>query len=553
MRWLLFALAGCGGAIEAGDDRRVLACSDVELEGTGPDDAEWSQVSGPTVSIGSPEGLSTTVFLPEAGTYVFELAKGGRSAQVTLDAGFVVDTLDDVVDPDDGRTSLREAVDASNGCPGDQTVVVEGRGTLTLGAPLLLGDDAADVLAVTGSSEVELTGAGTVLQVLGDVRLEGFTITGMGGLVAEPFTRIVSGGRLALAGTIVRDNGTIAPLEASLFALEGGALSLEDVRATNNVGSTTPLIAGTGELVMEEGRYAGNRSTAGNGVLRLEGGGLDVRQAVFEDNRGVDGGAIHVAAGTVTIEEAVFERNEAADGGALYLSGDGLLLDTRFADNVATNSGGALVVGTGGEVQCTRCELRGNEAGLAGGALLSLGVLDVLETAFELNTAALGGAIRASAPTDGAIPTAFRATDSTFLSNTAVASGGALDVQGVDDFALTDTTLTRNTAADGAGLRGFRVPASTLLRTSITENTASGLGGGVAWLESGTLSLTDSPVGANTAQDGGGLYTDSLIELLGASPVADNTATIGFGGGVCGPGFVTGLGIAGNVPQDRCP
>ena len=129
-----------------------------------------------------------------------------------------------------------------------------------------------------------------------------------------------------------------------------------------------------------------------------------LRNNFTNNNATEDGGAIYLntpAAGT-HIEYCNFNKNNAKNGAAIAIAGDNIVVtQSNFTNNIATGNGGAIY------------------------ALSSKSSLTVSESTFKQNNAANGGAIYygdATAQSNG-----LTIYNDTFISNTAIYNGGAVD------------------------------------------------------------------------------------------------------------------------------
>ncbi|RNG23120.1 right-handed parallel beta-helix repeat-containing protein [Streptomyces botrytidirepellens] len=103
-----------------------------------------------------------------------------------------------------------------------------------------------------------------------------------------------------------------------------------------------------------------------------------------------------------------------------------------------------------------------------------------------------------------------------------VAQGGRLTLYGV--------TLENGKATDGGGI--LDLGTLSLVRTTVSGNTASGVGGGIEVGDGANATLNTSQVTGNTGGDGGGIHVSPGATLTVASgTISDNTAT-NTGGGI---------------------
>ena len=124
-----------------------------------------------------------------------------------------------------------------------------------------------------------------------------------------------------------------------------------------------------------------------------------------------------------------------------------------------------------------------------------------------------------------------------------ISGAGTSGVFDIDDasLALSGVTVSGGSADTGAGLRNDG-GTLTLTDVTISGNTATAMGGGLATQFGGTTDLIDCTVsGNNAAMGGGGLLNASSTILMTNTTVAGNTATTGSGGGLAISGGTTTL------------
>jgi hypothetical protein len=107
-------------------------------------------------------------------------------------------------------------------------------------------------------------------------------------------------------------------------------------------------------------------------------------------------------------------------------------------------------------------------------------------------------------------------TDSPVMSNTAPYGGGGIDMSGGAVLVLT-STIADNTAGAGGGMV-VDGGITTLRNSAVVRNTASsGDGGGILIMNSGSLSLTNSTLSANSATASGGAIANGSGNTSGGS------------------------------------
>ena len=118
---------------------------------------------------------------------------------------------------------------------------------------------------------------------------------------------------------------------------------------------------------------------------------------------------------------------------------------------------------------------------------------------------------------------------STVTDNTAVGVGGGIHDQGGSSITLQDSTVSNNTAGNnvnGGGGAIFSSGTLSLTNSTVTGNEGVGLGGGIhfgSYAGSPTLTMTDSTVSNNTVANAGGFTNGGGIYLFGSTMTATLT------------------------------
>jgi predicted outer membrane repeat protein len=288
----------------------------------------------------------------------------------------VVTTLDDVVNAEDGETSLREAIAAANDDFGRQTITFDsslsgGTVVLTQGqleisdAVLINGDIGGDLtrdISISGNDESRVFLIDSALDMgvtLSHMNIEnGFTLGDGGGI------HITGGGQLELVNMEFNGN------DATGAGASGGAIYAE------------------GGLVSLSGsELAGNTATESGGGIEMVDGMVVVNGSAFSGNTAIVEGDVPLGA-----------------GGAISMIGRSQLLvnSTDFLMNVAGLQGGAISLSDHTDASIRGSSFTSNNGGLLGGAIFmaSGAHLDVLNSGFGANSAVVGQAVGSS----GALP-----------------------------------------------------------------------------------------------------------------------------------------------------
>lgn len=450
----------------------------------------------------------------------------------------VVNTTDDELN-DDGDCALREAIQAANtntavdACPAGgviSTTISLPAGTYTLAIPGV-GEDAN----ATGD-----------LDILADVAIVGAgadeTIIHAGGL--DRALDIVAGVTAEISGLTV--TGGSATYGGGIFNM--GTLDLRDCRISHNATTFSGggIASNLGHLHVTNCEISQNNAADGGGGLYLWDNVTTISHATIQENAALsvdygDGGGIRNLAYTVNATLAIS--------------------DSRVISNTAHNGGGGIAnsVNTGRTATLTldRVIVSGNAAvvggdylrGLGGGihnavlvgASSGAGIVTVRDSAISGNTATNGGGI-GSTPTSatGFVTMQVTVENSVVSHNTAGGSGmmvgnggGILNLDG--SLTVINSTLSGNQATGsgstfsglgGGVLAGSQsLPATTtLVATTISENTAALAGGGLTNANLGgstTVAFKNSLLAANGALNC--FNSSGIVNSLGYNLDSQNT------------------------------
>ena len=309
---------------------------------------------------------------------------------------------------------------------------------------------------------------------------------------------------------------------AGLFN-DGAVVVLNRVTLSGNVAGD----AGGG-LHNESGTVHVNYSTISGNSAADDGGGINnAFGKVFVDHSTIsgneaqdDGGGLHNLSGTVTITFSTISGNRSIDwgGGVSNLGGTIVIRTSTLTANTASDQGGGLVNVDGTVTVADRSIVSGNHAEDDGGGLANYG-------ANTLNVQA----------------TTLNIDNSSVLGNNALDDGGGV-VNAAGTVNLTNSLVSGNTAHHaGAGVRNENRGGLTVLNSAIADNVAEEDGGGLSNVD-GTAAVTASTISGNSAKWGAGAFNEGgVIPLPGTgepygtlilvnSTLSGNRASEGAGG-----------------------
>lgn len=194
------------------------------------------------------------------------------------------------------------------------------------------------------------------------------------------------------------------------------------------------------------------------------------------------------------------------------------------------NDGGGIAVGSGTTLNVTKCVIRDNSASIRGGGIYnSGGTVNITDSTISGGFAVTGGGIYIASGT-------VNVTNSTLSDNRAGSSGGAIYNFGTLN--VTNTTINGNTLTFTSGIGGGIGNEGTLNVTNSTISSNGGGNGGGVFTQTGTATVKNTVIAANTAQlvapDVSGNFVSAGFNLIGKtdgsggfSAPTDQTGTSG--------------------------
>jgi CSLREA domain-containing protein len=366
-------------------------------------------------------------------------------------AKIVVTTTADVVNPNDGLVSLREAITRANATAAPDTILLKA-GVYKISRPGK-GEDGNARGDFDVTKPLTLIGKGQALTFIDALQRDRlFDVIGTFDVVFS---------NMALRnGFVTNDNG------AGIQALNANA-TLNNTTVTGNKGLNG------GGIFAPNGTVTLNNSLVQRNVATRSGGGFDV---------GGNGGGINAA--RVNLNNSTVSDNDADKaGGGLFAMAANLSRGTVSGNTAGTFGGGIAAPAT---------NLANNSKVLDNCGTVTLTNSTVSDNAAD----GIGGGILAG--------TAANLVRSTVSGNTAAGEGGGIRALTVN---LTNSTVSGNTAG-GLGGNGGGIFAlhGTFLNSTIVENSiAGGNGGGVArgFGGFGTIRVKNTIIANNSGLSGG--------------------------------------------------
>ena len=492
---------------------------------------------------------------------------GAYESQIAYETpSIIVTTTDDVVDPNDGLISLREAVEvyfAYDSRTFDAAVDYTGQTvTFNLAEPgdvfLEEGEiTISDAMTIYGGTSATITIDGCYQSRIFNVA-DGVESVEFQGLILQRGKADKAAGAYYTSGDAY-DEAFEAYDGGAIYATTA-AITVKDSEIDDNAGYIGGAIfVNGGTLTIENTTFENNDSAYQGGAIAVYGAGstdaaLVVADSSFESNESDRAGAIYFKNGVASVSGTTFDQNEAAyaSGGAITVSNATFTAtDVELTNNDAGRFGGAMFAGTS-TVTINNGEgvaISGNSAQYGGALYASKSGLEVVSGTFEDNWAEYsGGAIfsgsaltvagafdgNEAGKNGGAIYaiSGVDATDATFTSNAATNSGGAIyAVKGV--VSVTNATFEENSSTlSGGAVRLAQVETATFENATFTSNVSSAAGGAISAGATGQLTIDGGSFVSNSATNtGGAIYaTDTVVSIANAE--YDGNQSEKFGGAI---------------------
>ncbi|GAA6614844.1 beta strand repeat-containing protein [Scytonema sp. NUACC26] len=456
---------------------------------------------------------------------------------------FIVNSTADVLDENDGVTTLREAIIQANAIAGLDAILFDelefaSEQTITLSLGQL---SITDSLTIDGGNRVTVSGNDTsrVFEIGA-----GATVTLSGLDIAN--------------GRVVNDNG------GGIY--NSGSLTLDKSTVRNSTVTADLNATYGGGGIYNTGTIAVNNSTlSSNSVINELGGSV--------------GGGIYNE-GTVTVDNSTISNNLAGfqhglgrpnltligSGGGIYNRGTVMVNNSNLSSNSAIGDGDSIGGGiyNTGTVAISNSAVNSNSATTTLSSSYGGGIYNIYGTVIVSNSILSSNLIRVGGSGIGAFGGGIynsnggnvTVSDSTLSSNQAggrlLGGGGGIYNNTDSILSVSNSTLSNNRAftsreSGGGGIynTGTASVSNSTIRDNLFGGGFSGTGGGILNDNNGTLTVNNSTISGNSVNgslsSAGGGIGNTGTATISNSTISDNVApgTFGNGGGISNSGTLT--------------
>ena len=207
-----------------------------------------------------------------------------------------------------------------------------------------------------------------------------------------------------------------------------------------------------------------------------------------------NGGAIKINHNSrLTLDNCRFINNNSEEfGGAIFNFGELIIIESAFDNNVAHSMGGA-IYNCNAKASVEKSFLNKNSAYGMGGAIYNNGEMTVRKSSIDENLSQYGGAII----NDGEL----EISQSALIKNKSNLAGGAIKNNNL--LALEESSVDKNVSQYGGGI--YNGGELKIDKSSLNDNVSYVMGGAIHNNDA-TLTITESQLNRNTANDGGAIF-----------------------------------------------
>jgi len=338
----------------------------------------------------------------------YEYQKNETRTQENFGSTVFVTTSEDIINPYDGKISLREAVSYAK-IGGRVAFNLSSNSLKLYGAPIAI-DNPLTIQGKSSSNKTTISGSGLsnifiIDEGTGTVTLQNLIMT-EGSAAYGGALEIYAGNQVTITDCVINDS--IAEFGGAIFVNgisdpENPVSTQVQLKRTEISGNSTKQHGGgiysTSTLwTVTDSKLNANRITEigygggifssmdewtftnskiyGNSTL-LNGGGIfseesswKISGAALEDNSAGEGGGIYARGGVYELAQTTINSNKAANGAGINATGTWTITDSNITKNIAESDQGGGVYCAGGDWTFNRCSISENSAS-SGGAGIS--------------------------------------------------------------------------------------------------------------------------------------------------------------------------------------
>lgn len=405
-----------------------------------------------------------------------------------------------------------------------------------------------------GSIHDNIVGAGVVyLPVAGgggfdqEFQMEGGSIKNNKGIDGkDPSGRAVllRDGKVNMSGGEISGNsgtngGALCIWDYGQFTMSGGTISNNTAvgtKSSDGYGGAICIMDNTSSVTITGGTIAGNHADRGGAISAWDNSQVNISGGTISGNDALYGGGIRIEnTANLTMTGGTVERNTAKWwGGGLDILGSSTAEITggQIYKNESPWGGGMFIWQTKNVTIGGTVEIKENTAdpdangddGAGGGIVLNSGAMKITGGTISGNHARYGGGIKVEGGT-ATIEGTVVIRDNTVedKSGEEDAGGGGIAATG-GTTNITGGTISANKAIFGAGIGIWNKAVVNIKDAKITDNTASGYGGGGISVAANTLTMDGATISGNKAPFGSaiGIWGDGNVVMNGKTGITGN-------------------------------
>jgi filamentous hemagglutinin family protein len=286
----------------------------------------------------------------------------------------------------------------------------------------------------------------------------------------------------------------------------------------------------SGAGILNEGNLTLDRVTVINNQAGLDGGGIDsseptsslvINRSTFLNNRaGVDGGGLFLGGNTQVIDVAVNNNQAGNAGGGIYNLGNLTIDQFSVSSNTALLGGGIANIGVGSRVTASNFLIDRNiAAGDRGGGVFSFqGAIAFTRGVFDQNQAARLGA---GVALDNAVGTL---QDVVISNHQVIDAGAGINLEGTSALTLISALVRNNRANYGGAINTNTANGPVNITDSTFRTNTANVSGGAIYAETDTTISSTEFDGNVATVDAGAIYQQKRTLSLNSTIFRNNVS-----------------------------